>query len=167
VAAEPGRTVWFAKDTLLALVFCIPVFGLAGLVWGLLMALTTDGSLIGWLVIGQLWGVTVWFFSSILLAIVSREVTVALPPQETATFAERLGKAVRPHRYTVEQQSPTSFVCKPRRALFSFECNKLHVRLRDGGAVLVGPAILVNKVRKRLLASAAAASSLLASDGPR
>jgi hypothetical protein len=167
VATDQSRTVWFAKDTLLAVLFTIPLWGVAGLVWGLVMALLMAGSLIGWLWAGLLWGAGCWFFSSIFLLIVYREVTTFLPPQEATTFAERLGEAVQPLRYTVEQQSPTSFVCQPRRAIVSFECNKLHVRLHDGSTVLIGPAVLVNKVRKRLLAGPPTAINRVASHEPR
>ncbi len=167
MVADRDRTVWLPKDFLLAVVICVPVLSVAGLVWGLLMALMLDGSLIGWLVMGQLWGATVWFFSSILIAIVYREVTTTIPPQEAVTFAERLREAVQALRYAVEQQSPTSFVCKPKRALVSFECNKLHVHLHDGSTVLIGPAVVVYKVRKRLLAGPPTPASHVASNDPR
>ncbi|HZY83584.1 MAG TPA: hypothetical protein VFE78_02025 [Gemmataceae bacterium] len=154
MAVAQDRTVYLPKDFLLAVVSTIPVWGIAGLAWGLAMAHLMAGSLLDWLFIGLLWGATVWFFVSIFLLIAGRELTTTLPPQEAATLAERLGEAVQPLRYAVEQLSPTSFVCTPKRRLYSFECNKLHVRLHDGGTELVGPAMVVNKVRKRLLAAA-------------
>jgi hypothetical protein len=128
VATNRDRTVWFPKDSLLGVVLTIPVWGIAGLGWGFVMFLTMGGSLIGWLFMGLLWGATVWFFSSICLLIMYRELSTSIPLEETATLPERLGKAVKSLRYTVEQQSPTTFVCKPKRGLVRFlECNKLHV----------------------------------------
>jgi hypothetical protein len=147
------RTVWFPKDSLLFIVLTIPLCGIAGLGWGLAMALSTNGSLIYWLFPGLLWGATMWFFFAIVLMVTSREVSTNLPLPESAAFAERLGKAVKRLRYTVEEQSSTSFVCKPKHRIARlFEFNKLHVRLRDGSVDLIGPAAAVNKVRKQLLA---------------
>jgi hypothetical protein len=167
VATDRDRTVWFAKDTLLAVALTVPLWFVAGLGWGLFMSLVMAGPLIGWLLTGLLWGASVWFIASLCLLVAYRERTTTIPPQEPATLAERLGEAVRPFRYTVEQQSPTHFVCKPKRGLFSFECNKLHVQLREGGTVLSGPAVVVNKARKRLLAGPAMASNRVGSEEAR
>jgi hypothetical protein len=68
--------------------------------------------------------------------------------------SERLDKAVKRLRYTVEQQSSTRFLCKPKHGLARlFEFSKLHIRLLDGSVDLIGPAVAVNKVRKQLLAN--------------
>lgn len=153
MAATQDRTVWFPKDSPLFIVLNIPLWGIAGLGWGLAMALFMSGSLIYWLFLGLLWGATMWFFFAIILMIMSREVSTNIPLPESATLAERLGKAAKRLRYTVEEQSSTSFVCKPKHRIARlFEFNKLHVRLLDGSVDLIGPAVAVNKVRKQLLA---------------
>ncbi len=153
MASAHDQTVWFPKDFLLYVVVSIPLWCIGGLIWGLIMALFMSGSLINWLFLGLLWGAFVWFFTSITLAFLAREVSTNIPFLESATLPERLGKAVKRLRYTVEQQSSTSFVCKPKHIIARlFEFNKLSVRLRDGSVDLVGPATVVNKVRKQLLA---------------
>jgi hypothetical protein len=75
---------------------------------------------------------------------------------DAETLPERLAAAVEPIRYTVQQTSPGCFVCqgKGRYALMRVsppEWSKLHIRLQQGSAYLIGPAMLVNKVRKSLL----------------
>jgi hypothetical protein len=146
------QTVWFPKDSLLSVVVGIPVWGIAGLGWGFMMALTLSGSLLIWLLLGLFWGAFVWFFVSIFQLIMGREVSTKLPMPDNAMLSELLDKAVKPLRYIMEQQSSTSFVCTPKRGLARlFECNKLHVQLLDDGLHLIGPAIVVNKVRKKLL----------------
>jgi hypothetical protein len=85
----------------------------------------------------------------------------SVPLGETTTFPERLAEAVKPVRYTVEPQSPSSFVCKPKHflvRLLSLELNYLHVVLRDGSVALTGPAVIVNRVRKKLLGGSTAKS---------
>ena len=37
MAPDQDRTIWFPKDSLLAVVLTIPLWGIAGLGWGLLM----------------------------------------------------------------------------------------------------------------------------------
>ena len=165
MATTHNRTVWFPKDSLLGVVLIIPLWGILGLGWGCAMALSTNGSLIGWLFQGLLWGATMWFIFSILLVIMGREVSTTIPLQETATLPERLDKAVKRLRYTIEQQSSTSFVCQPKnRVARLFEFNKLHVRLLDGSVDLIGPAIVVNKVQKQLLAGSPTIASRGASE---
>lgn len=153
MATTQNRTVWFPKDSLLLILLNIPLWGIAGLGWGLAMALFMNGILIYWLFLGLFWGASMWFFFAIILSIMCREVSINIPLPESTTLAERLGKAVKRLRYTVEEQSSTSFVCKPKHRIARlFECNKLHVRLLDGSVELIGPAAAVNKVRKQLLA---------------
>jgi hypothetical protein len=73
---------------------------------------------------------TCWIVMSMLLVIVLREVTVIIPVKEMSGFAQRLSEAAKSARYTIEQESPTSFVGMPKRGLGrSFECYKLHVHL--------------------------------------
>lgn len=153
MAATQDRTVWFPKDSLLFIVLNVLLWGIGGLGWGFAMALSMNGSLIYWLFLGLLWGATMWFSFAIILMIMCREVSTNIPLAERAAFAERLGKAVKRLRYTVEEQSSTSFVCKPKHRIARlFEFNKLHVRLLNGSVDLIGPAVAVNKVRKQLLA---------------
>jgi hypothetical protein len=150
------RTIWFPKDSLLAVVLTIPLWAIAGLLWSLWMTYWMGGSLIGWLFVGQLWGVFVWFFASMVMLIVCRELATSIPLQETAALPEQLEEAAKSIRYTMEQLSPTSFVFKPRRGLarlLSWEFTKVHILLRDGRADLIGPVVLVKKMRKKLLAS--------------
>jgi hypothetical protein len=147
------KTVWFPKDFLLAIVMYIPLCAIAGLGWGLAMALSMGGGLIEWLFAGLLWGASFWFFFSIYLAIVYREISTNVPLPEGTTLPELLGKAVKRLRYTVEQPSSTTFICKPKHIIARFfEFNRLHVHLLDGSLALVGPAAVVNKVRKQLRA---------------
>lgn len=153
MATTQTQTVWLPKDSLLGIVLFIPLCGIAGLVWGLFMALFLSGSLIWWLFVGILWGGSFWFFFTIYLLIAFRELSTNIPLQEDATLQERLRKAIKSLRYMIEQQSSTRFVCKPKFGLLRFlEFGKLHVRLLDGSVDLIGPAIAVNKVRKQLLA---------------
>jgi hypothetical protein len=159
VVTNRDRTVWFPKDSLLGVVLGIPLWGIAGLGWGFGMTLLMNGSLIGWLFGGLFWGATMWVFYAFFLLIAYRELSTNIPLQETATLPERLDKAVKSFRYTVEQLSPTSFVCKSKRGLLALEYTKLHVQSVDGSAHLIGPAVIVNKVRKKLLAG----SSMIAS----
>ena len=156
MAPDQDRTIWFPKDSLRAVVLTIPLWGIAGLGWGLFMTFWIGGSLIGWLFAGLLWGASVWFVFSFIMMIVCRELSTTIPLQENATLPDRLGDAAKSIRYTVEQLSSTSFVCKPKHGLpllLSFEFTKLHVLLRDGRADLIGPVVLVKKMRKRLLAA--------------
>ena len=155
MATTQDQTVWFPKDFLLFVVLSIPLWSIAGLAWGLAMALTVGGSLIGWSFSGLLWGAFVWFFGSIILAFMAREVSTNVPLSESATLPERLGRAAKRLRYTVEQQTSTGFVCKPKHKIARlFEFNSLNVRLREGSVDIIGPATVVNKVRKQLLAEA-------------
>ncbi|HTU19023.1 MAG TPA: hypothetical protein VMG10_13260 [Gemmataceae bacterium] len=159
------QTVWLPKDSLLFIVLNIPLWGIAGLAWGFAMALFMNGfsmalflngSLIIWLFLGLLWGAFVWFFYSVALVIQFREAPANIPCLEVETLPERLTKAVKRLRYTMEQQSSTSFVCKPKRGLARlFEFSKLHVSLLDASVDLIGPAFVVNKLRKQLLADSA------------
>jgi len=73
MATSQDRTVWFSRDSLIMIALGIPVWGIGGLCWGGFMSLTNDGSLIGWLVLGILWGATMWFVFAIYLLFVLRE----------------------------------------------------------------------------------------------
>ncbi|HEY7330527.1 MAG TPA: hypothetical protein VH592_23000 [Gemmataceae bacterium] len=154
MATTQNRTVWFPKDSLLFFGLTLPLWTIGGLAWGFWMALFSSSPLIFWIFLGLLWGASVWFFYSISLAIISREISINIPLSETTMLPEGLDKAVKRLRYTLEQQSSTSFVCKPKH-FFSrlFEFQQLHVSMSDGSADLIGPARIVNKVRKELLAN--------------
>jgi hypothetical protein len=150
MAAEKGRTVWLPKDSLLVIALQIPLWGFGGLGWGLFMTFSTDGQLIKWLIAGILWGATCWFFMSIFLVIAFREVMASIPVKDTVGLAPRLSEAAKSLRYTIKQDSPTSFVGTPKHWLARFfECNKLHLRLYEENLEMVGPALVVNKIRKR------------------
>ncbi len=159
MATDRDRAAWFPKDSFLGILLGIPLWGIAGLIWGFLMALTLGGALIGWLFMGLLWGATVWFFFSICMAILYREISTDIPLQEVATLPERLASAVKSSRYTVERQSATNFVCKPKRELLALAYTRLHVHLLEGSVRLVGPAVIVKRVRKKLLADASMTES--------
>lgn len=156
MATTPDRTIWFPRDFPLFVVLSIPLWGMGGIAWGLLMAfiIGTPGSWILFLFLGLLWGASVWFFFSIVMAITHREKTITIPLQETNLLSDRLDEAVKRARYTIEQQSQTSFVCKPKHFIARlFDFQRLHVSIWDNGVELIGPALIVNKVRKQLLAS--------------
>jgi hypothetical protein len=151
MAAETGRTVWLPKDSLLVIALYIPVWGLGGLGWGLFMTLFTDGQLIKWLIAGMVWAAPCWFLMSIYLVIAFREVAARIPVLDTTTLAHHLSAVARALRCTVELDSPTSIVATPKNWLARiFEFNKLHIRLNEDNLELTGPAIVVNKLRKRL-----------------
>ena len=154
MATTQGRTVWLPKDSLICFGLTIPLWTIAGLGWGLAMALFTSGSLIYWIFPGLLWGGSMWFFFSIVMAITYREISTTLPLQDATALPQRLDKAAKRLRYIVEQQSSTSFVCKPKPIIARlFEFSRLHVSMGDDSVDLVGPAIIVKKVRKALLAN--------------
>jgi hypothetical protein len=150
------RTTWFPKDSVLAVVLTIPLWAIAGLSWGLFMTYWMGGSLIAWLLAGLLWGASVWFVFSIFMMLAYRELSSTLLLQDSATLSEQLDETAKSIRYAVEQESPTRFVCKPEHGLarlLSWDFTKVNVLLRDGRVELIGPAVLVKRMRKRLLAS--------------
>jgi hypothetical protein len=160
VAHDQDRVVWCPKDLLLWVLLGIPIWGIGGLGWGLVMALFMQAPLFGWLFAGLLWGAAMWVVFTVVGAVASRELSTRIPLPETASLPQRLAEAVQRSGYVVEQQSPVWFVGRPKYGLIRlFECSKLHVVARDGGADLTGPVFLVRKVRKKLLAGAPAAPS--------
>ncbi len=77
---------------------------------------------------------------------------VRFPIQKKADLDKQLVQAVKGLRYTVEQKSPTTFVCNPKPWLARLlEMNKLDVHVIDDIVELSGPASVVNRVQKRLL----------------
>jgi hypothetical protein len=58
--AETVRTIWFSRNSLLAVALDIPVWGIAGLGWGLFMLLWMGGDLVRWLSAGVYWGIGMW-----------------------------------------------------------------------------------------------------------
>lgn len=154
MAANILRTVWFPKDFPILLGLNIPLWGIGGLVWGIFMTLLTDGQLGKWLIIGMFWAAACWFLFAILLIIIYREIEARIPAGNLAELPQRLATGLKHFRYTIEQQSPTNFVCKPTKALtriIPLECTKLHVEVEDGSIDLSGPAFVVKRVRKELL----------------
>jgi hypothetical protein len=152
--AETKRTVWFSNNSLLAVFLGIPLWTIAGLGWGLFMALFMGGNFLGWLIAGVFWGACMWFFFSILSLILLRDIVAHIPVNENLALDKQLGEAAKRIRYTVEQESPRTFVCKPKSWLPRLlEMNKLEVHVMDNCVELTGPAFAVKKVRKKLLRS--------------
>ena len=154
MTTERDRTVWFPKDTLLGLILMIPIWGIAGLVWGVWMIFMMGGSTVGWLIGSVFWGALMWVGYSIFIVIYCREITTSIPVTDAATLPEWLTEAVKPLRYTVRQSSPTSFVCESKQGLgrfISLEYSKIHVVWEHGLVVVTGPAGFVNKLKKKLL----------------
>ena len=115
------------------------------------MALFTDGQLVKWLITGIFWGASCWFLMSIFLVIAFRQVAAGIPVKDTVTLAQRLSETAKSLRYTIKQDSPASFVGTPKHWLARFfECNKLYIRLYENDLELTGPALVVNKARKKL-----------------
>jgi hypothetical protein len=159
VAINEQQTVWFSRDSLIMIAEGFFVYMLTGLGFGLLLAGTVPivpprDQLLFPLYLGLLWGAFLWFLQSIRLLIDYRGVSANILLPEAATLPESLRQVLKRLGYTVEQQSPTRFVCKPRpdlaRLLLSLEFNNLYVQLREDSADLIGPAIAVNRVRKKL-----------------
>jgi hypothetical protein len=138
----------------LNLAVATPVWGLGGLIWGLLMLVIVGGDPLGWLFAGIFWGMSCWFFFSIWLVIGTREQVVRLPMIDVPTLHERLAKILKRNWYRVEQQSPTRIVCKPKFGLPRLlDYNNLLVQVGHDAIELIGPAVLVKKVRKKLAAA--------------
>jgi uncharacterized membrane protein len=152
--AETLRTVWFSRNSLLAIALNIPVWGIAGLGWGLFMAVLMGGNFVGWLIGGLYWAIFMWLTFSILFLILLRDIVIRIPINKNAALDNQLAEAVKRLRYTVEQRSSTDFVCKPKSWLPRLlEMNRVDVHVMDDGVELAGPATTVKKVRKKLLRS--------------
>jgi hypothetical protein len=152
--AETVRTVWFSRNSLLAIVVNVPVWGIAGLGWGLFMTLWMGGDLVRWVIGGVYWAIFMWITFSILFLILLRDIVIRIPINKNAALDKQLAEAVKRLRYTVEQQSSTDFVCKPKSWLPRLlEMNRVEVHVMDDGVELAGPATTVKKVRKKLLRS--------------
>src|SRR5438874_12805536 len=95
----------------------IPLWGVGGLAWGVAMLFLMGGDPFGWLIGGILWGASVWFVFSLFMLVAYRERSTSIPLQDEATLAERLAGAMKRLGYSVEQESPTHFVCKPKHGL--------------------------------------------------
>ena len=132
----------------------IPLWGIAGLGWGLFMILLMGGNFVGWLIGGVAWAIFMWFFFSILVLILLRSIVVHIPINKNAPLDKKLAEAVKRLRYSVEQESPSTFVCKPKSWLPRLlEMNSLDVHVTDDNIELTGPALIVKKVREKLLIS--------------
>jgi hypothetical protein len=131
----------------------VPLWSIGGVFWGTAMALVMQqGSLIGWLVAGAFWGVFCWFVTAILMLIGFRELVVRMPAIDPETVGDRLAVTTKKFRYAVEQASPYQYVCKPTRGLLRHvaDFGLMRVFLHQEGIDLIGPAMLVNRVRKEL-----------------
>src|SRR5438128_1097750 len=80
------RTSWFSRDTAFGLAVATPLWGVGGLVWGLLMLVILGGNPLIWLFAGIFWAVSCWFFFSIWLVIATRELVVRLPMIDVSTL---------------------------------------------------------------------------------
>src|SRR5205823_14927574 len=84
----------------------------------------------GWLIAGVFWGACMWFFFSILSLILLRDIVVRIPINENVALDKQLAEAAKRIRYTVQQESPNTFVCKPKSWLPRLlEMNKLEVHV--------------------------------------
>ena len=89
------RTGWFSKNSLLAIALGIPLWGIAGLGWGLFMILLMGGNFVGWLIGGVTWAIFMWFFFSILVLILLRDMVVRIPINKNAPLDKQLAEAVK------------------------------------------------------------------------
>jgi hypothetical protein len=150
--AKTVRTIWFSRNSLLAIALNIPVWGIAGLGWGLFMTLWMGGDLVRWLIGGVYWGIAMWITFSILFFILLRDLVIRIPINTNAGLDKQLAEAVKRIRYTVEQQSPADFVCKPKSWVPRLlEMNRLDVHVMDDNVEVSGPAVTVKRVQKKLL----------------
>lgn len=149
---EYQRTVWFPKDLLFAIVVHLVIWLVAcGIVWVCIMNLVLEGGGLLWVVPGMMWGGIFWFFFSMFVAVACREVVVTVPLNDPAKIADRLSEAAKPLRYTVEENPPSVFLCRPKRWLARrFQCNAVQVQMHEGTIELTGPAIIVKRFAKGL-----------------
>jgi hypothetical protein len=147
------RTVWFSKGSLITIGVMIPAWAFGAILWGLGMAIFMKGNPLGWMIAAFFWGISCWFFTAIFALIGLRELVVRIPPVDPNGLGDRLAEALKKMKYVVQQTAPFSYICKPTRGLFRnlVELNTLQVHVHQQGVDLIGPAVLVNRVRKHLL----------------
>ena len=88
------------------------------------------------------------------MLIVLRELVVRIPYIAPPNLGERLADGLKQFKYTVERSAPYNYVCKPTRGLARrWGYGQLQVAVHRGGVDLIGPATLVNRVKKHLLAA--------------
>jgi hypothetical protein len=146
-----SRTVWLPKDQWLAILAMIPLWGVAGMAWGGLMYLMQGDGRLPWFILGPVWGVSCWGLFLIPLVILCREVATTIPSGDTTALASRLYDAANSLRYSVDENSESEVICRPKRWLARrFECNAVHVRIQAGSLELIGPALIVKKLAKAL-----------------
>jgi hypothetical protein len=118
------------------------------------MSFAMGGNLIHWMVAGILWAISCWVFSSLFLLFLFRELVVRLPMIEATELGERLAESTKRLKYSVAHPTPYDYDCRPTRGLIRhLGCCTLQVRLHQGGIDLIGPAVVVNAVKKQLLAA--------------
>jgi hypothetical protein len=148
------QTVWFTELSLLMMAIGVPLWGIGAVAWGSLMAYFMHGSVIGWIIAGVVWGVSCWFFTSFFWVLVLRRLVVRLSPVDTSDLGQRLVRAVEPLKYSVEQPSQFQYLCTPTRGWAGLrKFNAVQVQLHQAGIDLIGPALLVKKVQKHLMAA--------------
>jgi hypothetical protein len=154
MATERLRTIWFTELSLAMVAFSIPAWAIGSVLWGTLMAFSTEGPIVLWMFFGALWGISCWAAFSLFLLVALRGIVVRLSPMDTTNMDERLAAAVKPLKFSVEHPSPFNYVCMPTRGLVSFrKYGAMEVRLHEAGIDIIGPAMLVKKVQKHLLAA--------------
>lgn len=153
MAAQETRTVWLPKDSLFSFPIMALVWAMGGVVRGILMWLTGGGNVLIWLINGQMFGVMCSVIFGIYSVFAYRELSIRMPLIDPATAPERIGKAVKSFRYRSIQKSPTSIVCQPNSGLFrifKMQFLNLHIHLNGDTVELTGPAVVVNRVKKKL-----------------
>jgi hypothetical protein len=147
------RTTWFSRDSLITVAMMVPLWSLGGVFWGTAMSLVMNkGSLVGWLIAGAFWAIACWFATAILMLIGFRELVVRIPELGAERFGDRLSAITKKLRYAVEQTSAYEYLCKPARGLLRHiaDYGTMRVLLHREGIDLIGPALVVNRVRKEL-----------------
>jgi hypothetical protein len=152
--AQKLRTVWFTQYTASLIFRCILGCGIGAVLWGTVMSLIMGGPVISWAIGGALWGIAMLALTAPLVLVGFRELVVRLSPFAVTDFDERLTEVVRPLKFSVEQPSPYCYICTPSHRLAAVRKHAvLEVRLHPAGIDLIGPALLVSGIKKRLLKS--------------
>jgi hypothetical protein len=154
MTSQKLHTVWFTELSKLMIAIGVPLWAIGAVAWGSLMAFFMHGSVIGWMIAGVFWGVSCWLFTSLFWLVALRRLVVRLSPLDTSDLHQRLVRAVEPLKCCVEQPSEFQYVCTPTRGWAGLrKFNAVRVQQHKAGIDLIGPALLVKKVQKHLLAA--------------
>src|SRR5438132_9302624 len=119
------RTDWLSRNLLFLLGIGIPVWLIAGSAWGLFMHLFLGGHLSGWLITGIFWAVCCGFFFCVGAFVLMREIALRVPLPNATGLAQRVDEAAQRQKYSVEQSSPETFLCRPKFGLARMlRCNQ-------------------------------------------